>query len=391
MILYKKTNYYKLTVGGVKMLTKLNEKSLVVKDNKLIEARYRLTLNEQKVIYAIISTINPELEKGNIKCTFDLNQLSEFCNINKKNASRDIQEVTRLLKSRVLSIKNGKSTLQIGWINYAEYKDGIVEFEIHEKLKPYLCGLKSAFTSIDTMELMSFKSSYTGRIYELVYQYRKIGSRTISLEDLKDYLGLDGKEYALFGHIKARIIVPALKEINKNTKYNISCDYIKTGRKITDLEFHISEKNKTYEEILEEKGQTNIISAIEIAEGETSAIKEPPKRSKMPLENDLSKYLKKDILKGFLNEYGQEYCEIQLEYSLKHATDNIGGYLVNAIKNDYAGFEKVKESKKDKEIALQKAEKLQEEQERLLQEQFNFEGSTTNNFLKEYNARKSNK
>ena len=240
--------------------------ALVTRSNKLVEARYKLSLVEQKVVYAIISTIQPT-DEAFFTCRFKIADLAKTCNFDAKTAYKQLEEVTRTLRSRGLTIRRGNSVLQTGWINSAEYfeTEGIVEFCLDNKLEPYLLQLKSEFTKMKMAELMSFKSQYTGRIYELVYQYKTIGQRKMSIKTIREYLSIDITEYNLFGHFKSRVIDPAVKEINANTSIALSYITEKTGRKITDIVFTIKDKDSKNNESL---GMDLFATQTDIQKGE---------------------------------------------------------------------------------------------------------------------------
>ena len=253
----------------VKVLTKNvqpSKNALVTRSNKLIEARYKLSLVEQKVIYAIISTIQPNDEEF-FTCRFKISDLAKTCGLNSKTSYRQLEEVTRTLRDRSLTIRKENSLLQTGWINSAEYfyNDGIIEFCLDHKLKPYLLQLQSEFTKMKMAELMSFKSQYTSRIYELVYQYKTIGQRKMSIETMRKYLSLEADDYTVFGNLKLRVIDPAVKEINANTSFSLSYITEKTGRKVTDIVFTIKDKDSKNNDSL---GMDLFVTQAEIQKGE---------------------------------------------------------------------------------------------------------------------------
>lgn len=72
---------------------------------------------------------------------------------------------------------------------------------------------------------MKLNSSYAVRIYELLKQYQNIDKRVMSLEDLRDYLGINIEEYKRFTNFEIRILKVAKKEINEST--DIIIDYEK--------------------------------------------------------------------------------------------------------------------------------------------------------------------
>ena len=319
------------------------ENALVTRSNKLIEARYKLKLNEQKVMYALISLIQPE-DKEFDTYRLKVLDLAKICGIPAKNAYRDLEEVTRTLLTRVVTIKKPRSNLQAHWVSNAEYfpKEGIVEFEIDRKLKPYLLGLKEVFTSMRVSELMAFKSQYSGRIYELLYQQRTFGSRRFSLDEFKELLGLDNNEYSLFSNIKARIIEVAVKDINQGTPMDVSYKTEKTGNKITAITFHMKMKPPQGEECL---GSDMFAAQEEIkaAEKEDAATcgADPLRRftvHKIPEANAVA----------YLTEHGEGYCMAQLKHLEERLTKaasgagkgitNIPKWLDGCMKNNYAKY-----------------------------------------------------
>jgi plasmid replication initiation protein len=87
-------------------------------------------------------------------------------------------------------------------------------------------------------------SAYAIRIYELLSQYRSIGKREISIESLRGMLEL-GKRYPLSADLKRWVIDTAVGQINEHSPLNVSYEQIKTGRKVTHIQFTFREKSKS--------------------------------------------------------------------------------------------------------------------------------------------------
>jgi len=325
-------------VKDVKPLTS----GIVTRANKLIEARYKLSLHEQKVMYSIISLIQPSEEEFNI-LRFKTAELAKFCGISAKNANREMEEVTRSLLTRVLTIKEGKRTLQTHWVQSASYENGTVEFELDQKLKPYLLELQNVFTSMKVSELMSFRSQYSGRIYELLYQYRTFGSRRFSLNELREMLGLAAKEYPLFADIRRFIIEPAIKDINKNTPMEVSHETEKEGKKVTFIIFNMKIKPPQKEECLG-SNMFEVQEEIKAVEKEDAAT-----TSGADLARQFKKHrISESTAQGYLSEYGEEYCLAQLKHLEERlvkaangtgkAIANVPNWLDGCMKKDYAKY-----------------------------------------------------
>ena len=72
------------------------------------------------------------------------------------------------------SLEEGE-LLQVGLISRAQYKygDGFIDLSVDPALKPYLLDLKANFTTAYLRDLLSMKSVYGIRMYDLLNQYRK--------------------------------------------------------------------------------------------------------------------------------------------------------------------------------------------------------------------------
>lgn len=213
-------------------------KDMIVKSNYMIEAKYKLSIPEQRLIYSLCSKINKNDEDFKAY-RYNLQEIQQI--LNKKYSMKEVKQIIEGLRDRKLAIKKELSVLHINWLSSAEYFDDYrIELCFDPKLKPYLLQLKDCFTKMLLEEVSKFTNVNTSRIYELCSQYLKIGKRNITIEELRYYLQLEEDEYLLYADFKKRIINPAIKEINEKTRLNVSFTEIKTGRKVTGLNFEIT-------------------------------------------------------------------------------------------------------------------------------------------------------
>jgi plasmid replication initiation protein len=215
---------------------------IIVQHNKLIEARYRISLQEKRVVLWLLSQIKPTDND------FTLHRISikDFCTIvgvSSNNMYAELQKVTKKLIGRVLTIRDpSKSlTLQVAWLSVAAYweKEGVIDLKIASELRPYLLELKKEFTIIKLPDLMGLSSIYAIRIYEILKQYEICGERTITVEELRLACGIELNKYKLYGHFKDKILEISKREINEKTDLLINYEEVKTSRKITSINFKI--------------------------------------------------------------------------------------------------------------------------------------------------------
>jgi DNA-directed RNA polymerase subunit RPC12/RpoP len=218
------------------------EKQLVRKSNKFNEARYPIKLNptESKIYALLISMIHPD-DKDFKKYRFKITELSDFLGIDRKHAYEDLPKVSESLMKKVCKIEEETGFLQVALLSSARYHigEGLLDLEFSPELKPYLLELRERYVKHHLSFIIILNSSYSMRIYELLKQYEKIGRRRIKIEDLREMLGVKPDEYKRYNDFKKRILEPVKKEIPDKTDIKFDFKEIKTGRKITDIEFII--------------------------------------------------------------------------------------------------------------------------------------------------------
>ncbi len=218
--------------------------ALVTKHNKLIQARYALSLQEKRLILWLVSAIRPG-DTDFHSYRVSVRALAELLGVEKnKNIYAQVAAVTRRLMRRVIEIEtlDEQRFLQIHWISSAEYHrgKGYVDLCFDPKLKPYLLHLKDQFTSIALQYAIQLHSVYAIRIYELLKQYQRLKQRTLAVAELRRMLAIDEHKYTLIKDFRRRVIDIAQREINAKTDLCFEYEPIKTGRKITHFRFRIA-------------------------------------------------------------------------------------------------------------------------------------------------------
>jgi plasmid replication initiation protein len=229
----------------------MNHKNLTVcKANEVIEAGYKLSLNEQRVVLACIGQVNSmeELLKTD---EFELSakDFAKVYGISEDRAYSELQEVAKNLYQRSLTIYNPDpkrpklKKIETRWISSIGYmpEDGKITLCFAQKLLPYLSGLKGSFTRYDLVHVGNMTCTYAIRLYELLMQWKTTGTRTIEIDWLKKQFQLDAS-YDRMDNFKARVLDPAVKDINTHSNYQVSWEQRKTGRRVTHLTFSFAEK-----------------------------------------------------------------------------------------------------------------------------------------------------
>lgn len=229
------------------------KRDMVVKANKVVEASYRLSLNEQRLILVCIR----QIRKGQVitpqdKFIISAAEFGEVYNIPSKRVYAELQEVAARLHDRVITIANPDpkdpsiTYTRTHWISSIDYKpqEGQLILRFAYRVIPYVALLESEFTRYNLEAVADMNSIYGIRFYELFkcWLYGHSGAeKEIALDDLKTILELEGR-YASIKDFKVRVIEPALHDINTHSDLQASYTQRKQGRRISHLIFSFNYK-----------------------------------------------------------------------------------------------------------------------------------------------------
>lgn len=295
--------------GGITVLN-VDENTIIVKSNKLIEAIYEnfLTIREQKLILKVCSLIKRDDEEFTTY-TISIKAFSEMMELKGNPKYNEYQKITEKLLSKVISIKEENGLLQTHWFSKVRYNygEGTIDFSFPLELKPYLLKLQENFTPLDLNYILKLNSTHSIRFYELMRSLSFRHTALIDLKDLKKMLGVENS-YKEYSNFKLRILNPSMKEINNKTDIFFEYEEIKKSRKVITIRFFIklkrikeSEKPKSIEQ---KNGYVNIMKVLE--------------------ENDIS------ITKNILNKWVESSKEIFGETTFE---DELKKIIKDSLKN----------------------------------------------------------
>lgn len=309
----------------------MDKNYLVTKSNNLITANYDLSLQEQKLILSLASMVQPTDEEFK-EYEFKIKDFMKLLEIESKTKYTEIPKITKELMKKVFEIKEGKDIIQLSWLSSARYKtgEGLVILKFDSSLKPYMLQLKEFYTSYKLENILSLKSKYSLRLFELLKcnEFKKIWN--IDLNDLKDLLGATGKSYSIYQNVKNRILIQAQKELNNKTDIYFDFEEIKTGRKVTSIKFFIYSNNKKFN-----KKMPLNISKQDISNKNDSNLNEDDKI--FELYNLFKDYkVGFDSIKNILISANGDIEKIKkvYEYSKTQNITNFVGFMISMVKED---------------------------------------------------------
>lgn len=219
---------------------------IAYKSNWLIEASYKLSLQEQRFMLCCVGKINPQEKMPKSLTIYASDFYGQFPEMGKDNAENELKKAVDKLWERSVIVKDPNQTEEFRWIQKrVKYHKGEarVSISFSEDVGKYLTQLSGQFTKITLNNVSSLRSIYSIRVYEMCQQFISTGNRLITVEDLRFLLNLSDS-YSQFKELNKFVIQPSLKELNKKSNLTVKVDQVKKGRCIYALHFIFKEKDQ---------------------------------------------------------------------------------------------------------------------------------------------------
>lgn len=311
----------------------------VIKASPAIQIQNRITHLQRRAWNVLLANAYHELTDKDIHCV-SMVELAAKLGFDSKNDEYLKGMIKSLVDCTVEWNILGKNNKQV-WgaaslLGSAEIENGVFTYSFAAHLRQKLHN-PFMYTRLNLRLQNQFKSQYALILWEVCFDYFNVErsrgeTPLIPIQTFRELMGVDSSEYPLFGELNRNVIKPAIKEINALTDYYIEVEQKRFGRKIAELKFSIVKVKKlpVQESVLPdvedlppvamELVQANVDRAValEIATTEWEFVLP----EKLPTPGDYPDFL----------AYVSEKIEMSLYAS---NVNNTGGYVVDAIRNNY--------------------------------------------------------
>ncbi|MEK5217771.1 replication initiation protein [Psychrobacillus sp. FSL H8-0487] len=329
----------------------VSKDNTVTKSNLLIEAAYKLSASEFKIIQTVFSNIQP----GDISFhtySFPVKQFLDLLDLKGNSGYSALKKMTEELYKKPITFTTDNVTTQITWFSKVQYNEnkGTITLKVDEFWEQYLLSLSNNFTSYKLFNITNLRSIYSLRLYELLKSRVSLNSvRIISIEDLKAKMGIDPEQYPKYANFKQRVILQAQKELKAESDIYFEFTEIKKGRAVNKIEFHIyRNQNKSPVEPL----------ILETVLKEQEYLMEFNLNPKV-INNIIEKYSVEQITRNVI------YTKEQIALG---RVDSPPAYILKAIEKDFAIS--TSENPKKKDMQEEFLERLQEKNENVMKENY---------------------
>ena len=350
-----------------------NSKEIILHSNKILETPLFKSSFQLKMFSKILTAVRKN--KNTDIYSFEIKDILKEFDYTKNSYYFLKQESEKMQRPINFGDKNKK-----GFINRVLFTDvdtqtspNLITFKINLGLKELIIDLSQGYTSYYIENILRLEASYSIRIYQLLKQYESLGSRIITIDDLKHYLSIEQKKYSLYGHFKDKVILPTQKEIKLKTDIFFTFEEIKTGRKITSIKFIISKNQK----IITAKKENNELekNKIDLESGQAELYEKLIKLG-------ISKPATLETLKHFDSkriENNIRYIERKINRGEKIV--NTGGLLKSAIQGDY--YNQTDLFNDDQNEIKRRKQREEQEQEMIKREFESKQNTLSKNFFRQ--------
>lgn len=231
----------------------LRNNYLVKKRNVLNEVRANnMTLQELRFFSIYLSKIDVNNISTRV-VRFSMDDFQAIMELGRIDIGY-MKRVTDSLLSKVVSVpteRGGYNAFQLFKkcrVDMDENGEWYIEIDAHDDALPLMFEFQSRYFSYQLWNALRLRSSNQLRMYEILKQYEKIGSRILEVDELKALLGVAKSEYERFGDFKKWVLDSCQRALYESTDLQFTYEpYGKKGRggKILYLKF-IIEKNEGY-------------------------------------------------------------------------------------------------------------------------------------------------
>ncbi len=201
-------------------------------------------------------------------------------------------------------------------LSYAKLKGGVCEYAYSPALAEKLNDPK-VFAQINLNIQRRFTSGHALALYENCYRFVRIGSTGWwDLDLFRRLMGVgDSAYYESYKHLNAKIIKPAVAEVNKTSNIIVTPDFKKRGRAVSDIRFLIKENPQ--------------LSILDLDDGEGT-------RNAPAYERLRGQGVSDRLARQWVREHGEAYVTSKLDYMAgQAAVRNPVGYLRAAMTEDF--------------------------------------------------------
>lgn len=227
----------------------MDKNFVVTKSNYFIKnSSYDLSMEEQRIILTLASMVQPE-DQDFKPYQIKIADFIEMLGISSQTKYTELPKITKELMRKVFEINDEKTgkLIQVAWLSAVVYEknSGVIELEFSPHLKPYMLNLKGFYTKYKLHNVLSMKSKYSPRLYELLKlnEYQKKGF-SVHIDELRKLFKAENI-YPKYNDFKKYIILKAQEELEQFSDIRFEFVECKMPRQVKYINFYVFKNTPT--------------------------------------------------------------------------------------------------------------------------------------------------
>ncbi len=270
-----------------------------VKSNFLIASKYKSSLLEAKVLAVSLNKIsnleNTKIDReGSIEVTLKAAEIKKLLKLNSGSFYTQLEKVAMAMTGRTIGYSDPELERfsYMAMVTNASYDNGFFTIRFNKDISKYLKNIETNYSVLSISTMLSFKSVYSFRLYELLKskaygpkwdKNKKYIKFSISLAELKLILGVVNAElesvkrvlndtripdyeaaiekspekvFETWYELRRNCLEVAKKEMEEKSDLSFTYEPLKSGRggKVYAVEFVVNRKD------IKDKNETDIIA-----------------------------------------------------------------------------------------------------------------------------------
>lgn len=230
-----------------------NKKNWIEKRNVVNEMRtYNMGLEELRIFNTYLAKINARDPVGTRAVRFPVSYFQELMCVDKININ-SLKAVSHRLLQKIVDIPDddgGFTAFQLFKVCIVKKDDSgewYMDIDAHDLALPLMFEFKDKYFTYGLENVLILKSANQIRMYEILKQFENTGFRIVTIEKLREYLGILPTEYPQYKDFRKEVLEICRKAIDENTDITFTYEsHGKKGRggKVLALKFLISQNKK---------------------------------------------------------------------------------------------------------------------------------------------------
>lgn len=346
---------------------------MLKKSNFLISSVYRASLLENKVLALALTKVRLS-DEGRPVATLKTKEIKQVLHVTGNAMGTYLKDVATSLAGRTMFIESPDGSFKcmslVGVVSY-QSGSGTMEIKFEPEIKDYIYDLKANFTMLNMPMMLSFRSGWSYRLYELlisrayhtkydkdtgnVFHIKygvseiKLHLGTVQIKDDKGKINRDIqrelekkdidydyivnelvheklKSFDKWCDFKRRVLDVAVNEINEKSDIHVEYDLMRSGRggKIYGIDFEVTRKDNTVEPTIKEDNPIPTDAELDDMVDMVMDI--------------IDEKIKTSQAKALLKAADYDISKIEYAYQLackQEEIHNLIGWLTAAIQNNY--------------------------------------------------------